>query len=359
MSGYGLFSCGRCDYRISCGKRGKGTPKNPYVQAIKDLNLYGLHSWDKFIPNDYMINDFETRLAVLQGLMDSDGYVDKKGRISFVSTSKKLANDLAWIVKSLGGIPYISNVTKSYTYKSVKKQGRPAFVVSFSLPEGICPFRLSRKKSRVKTKRFQLKNRTICGVEYVGKKECQCIFVEDEDHLYITDNFVVTHNTAIMLAILKALPKGCPTLVLANKKSLVEQNYEEIIKYGFENVGRLYGKYKNPNMITCSTVQSLHKMEPLLDKIKVLIVDEIHENMSGQPKKYFNKLKSCSVRAAVSATPFKFGGKDQCQKWLVKGYFGPALKAKSVGGSLTRATCRKGAPCRSPDATSTPSGSPT
>jgi superfamily II DNA or RNA helicase len=142
-------------------------------------------------------------------------------------------------------------------------------------------------------------------------------------------------KTAIMLAILKALPKGCPTLVLANKKSLVEQNYEEIIKYGFENVGRLYGKYKTPNMITCSTVQSLHKMEPLLDKIKVLIVDEIHENMSGQPKKYFNKLKSCGVRAAVSATPFKFGGKDQCQKWLVKGYFGPALKAKSVGGSLT------------------------
>ena len=142
-------------------------------------------------------------------------------------------------------------------------------------------------------------------------------------------------KTLIMLAILKALPEGTPTLVLANKKSLVEQNYDEIVKYGFKNVGRLYGKYKEPNVITCSTVQSLHKMESLLDKIKVLVVDEIHENMSKQPKKYFNKLKSCSVRAAVSATPFKFGGKDMCQKWLVKGYFGPALKAKSAGGTLT------------------------
>lgn len=142
-------------------------------------------------------------------------------------------------------------------------------------------------------------------------------------------------KTAIMLAILKALPRGTPTLVLANKKSLVQQNYEEIMNYGFKDVGRLYGRYNEPNIITCSTVQSLHKIEPLLEKIKVLVVDEIHENMSRQPKKYFNKLKSCSVRAAVSATPFKFGGKDMCQKWLVKGYFGPALKAKSAGGSLT------------------------
>lgn len=142
-------------------------------------------------------------------------------------------------------------------------------------------------------------------------------------------------KSLIMVSILKALPDGCPSLVLANKKSLVEQNYEEIVKHGFKNVGRLYGKYKEPNVITCATVQSLHKMESLLDKIKVLIVDEIHENMSKEPKKYFNKMKSCSVRAAVSATPFKFGGKDQCQKWLVKGYFGPALKAKSAGGILT------------------------
>jgi superfamily II DNA or RNA helicase len=142
-------------------------------------------------------------------------------------------------------------------------------------------------------------------------------------------------KTLVMVSILKALPNECPILVLANKKSLVEQNYEEIVKWGFDKVGRLYGKYNDPNVITCATVQSLHKMEPLLGKVKALVVDEIHENMSKQPKKYFNKLSSCSVRAAVSATPFKFGGSDQCQKWLVKGYFGPLLKTKSAGGVLT------------------------
>jgi len=142
-------------------------------------------------------------------------------------------------------------------------------------------------------------------------------------------------KTAIMLSILKALPQDCPTLILANKKSLVEQNYEEMIKAGFENVGRLYANHKTPSIFTCATVQSLHKMEPLLDKIKAVVVDEIHENMSKEPKKFLNKMKSCSVRVAVSATPFKFGGKDLCQKWLVKGYFGPILKSKSAGGVLT------------------------
>ncbi len=142
-------------------------------------------------------------------------------------------------------------------------------------------------------------------------------------------------KTNIMISILKAIPENCPTLILANKTSLVQQNYEEMMKWGFTNVGRLYGKYKEPDVFTCSTVQSLHKIEPLLGKIKVLIVDEIHEIMSKQPKKFINKMKSCSVRAAVSATPFKFGGKDYCQKWLVKGYFGPVLKSKSIGGVLT------------------------
>ena len=334
-SGYKLVSCGKYDYRVTCGKRGKGTPKNPYVEYIKKLKLSGLYSYEKFIPDNYKINKFEIRLSVLQGLMDSDGYISKDGKISFVTTSKKLASDFSWLVKSLGGIPYIREKIKKYSYKNIVKNGRMAYEISFCLPEGVIPFRLKRKKIRLKLKRSQLKNRTICGVEYVGKKECQCILVQDKDHLYITDNFVVTHNTNIMLSIIKSLPKNCPTLILANKKSLVEQNYEEMIKAGFENVGRLYASHNKPNIFTCATVQSLHKIEPLLDKIKVVIVDEIHENMSKQPKKYLNKMKSCSVRAAISATPFKFGGKDLCQKWLVKGYFGPVLKSKSAGGVLT------------------------
>ncbi len=137
-------------------------------------------------------------------------------------------------------------------------------------------------------------------------------------------------KTAIMIGILKALSPNTPTLFLANRKGLVEQNYNEMMKWGFENVGRLYDKYKKPDVITCATIQSLHKIEKILPHFKVVIVDEIHDMMSKQPKRFYNKLKGACVRIAVSATPFKFGGKDRVQKYSVKGHFGPVFKTESA-----------------------------
>jgi superfamily II DNA or RNA helicase len=142
-------------------------------------------------------------------------------------------------------------------------------------------------------------------------------------------------KTLIMISILKALPQNCPTVILANRKSLVEQNYQEMMEWGFENVGRLYDRYNDPNIFTCATVQSLHKMGTAIGKVRAMVVDEIHENMSKKPKQFFNKMKACSVRVAVSATPFKFGGTDRTQKFSVKGYFGPIMRSTSMGGVLT------------------------
>ena len=143
-------------------------------------------------------------------------------------------------------------------------------------------------------------------------------------------------KTNILIAALKALPKNCPTLVLANRKTLVEQNHKEIKKWGFDNVGRVYDKYNEPNMITCATVQSIKKIEHLLPKIKALFVDEIHEMTSKGPKKTYNKMKDCSIRIAISATPFKFGGQDKVQKYTVKGYFGPMFSSGEEGALTTK-----------------------
>jgi len=137
-------------------------------------------------------------------------------------------------------------------------------------------------------------------------------------------------KTIIMLGILKSIAPDTPILFLANRKSLVDQNYIAMKEAGLDNVGRLYDKFNEPNVITCATVQSTHKLTKLLPKFKVLIVDEIHEMMSKKPKQTYRKLKSASVRVAVSATPFKFGGKDDCQKYSVKGFFGPVLKTKAA-----------------------------
>ena len=143
-------------------------------------------------------------------------------------------------------------------------------------------------------------------------------------------------KSLVMVGILKTIAPNMPTLVLQNRASLAQQNYEEFVKWGLPNVGSLWGGSVNPSMITVATVQSVAKIEKALPKIKVLIVDEIHDMMSTLPKAVYRRLKAADIRVAVSATPFKFGGKDSVQKFYVRGFFGPILKIKSAeGGVLT------------------------
>jgi superfamily II DNA or RNA helicase len=145
-------------------------------------------------------------------------------------------------------------------------------------------------------------------------------------------------KSLIMLGILKTIPPKTPTLVLQNRVSLAQQNYDEFSNWGIPDVGCLWGGAVKPNIITVASIQSIAKIEKVLPKIKVLIVDEIHDMMSKLPKAVYRRLKSADVRVAVSATPFKFGGKDNVQKFHVRGFFGPILKVKSAAsGVLTTA----------------------
>jgi superfamily II DNA or RNA helicase len=86
-------------------------------------------------------------------------------------------------------------------------------------------------------------------------------------------------------------------------------------------------------------------MAPLIPKIKALVVDEVERMMSKIPKKFYNKMTSCSMWVGVSATPFKWDGKDKCQKFEVKGYFGPVMRTSSehanAEGILTTESLQK------------------
>lgn len=205
--------------------------------------------------------------------------------------------------------------------------------IELALKHWEIPYRIDDERSLVKFKFENIDKNFLNqwlppGATPLELYDYQVDFVNHaiQNHRGIVLSPTSSGKTEIMLAILKALPQNIPTLILANKKSLVEQNYERLSEWGFPNIGRVYDKYFEPNVFTCATVQSLHKIEPLLPKIKTLIVDEIHDMMSKGPKVFYNKMKSCSVRVAVSATPFKFGGTDKCQKYSVKGYFGPVFK---------------------------------
>ena len=192
--------CSKYDYAINGGVQ----------KYIKSMGLFGHKSESKFIPDNYKYNSVENRVKLLQGLMDSDGYASKNGRVAQFSTvSEQLKNDFVELVQSLGGICYVSSRIPTYTYKGDKKQGQLAYTVTISLPNEIAPFWLPRKVARFIPKTKYQPIRFITKVEFDRFDLTQCIEVEDESHTYITDNYAVTHNTHTLAIATKAnMDKG-------------------------------------------------------------------------------------------------------------------------------------------------------
>lgn len=185
--------------------------KNKYVDEIKKLNLLGTYSDTKFIPDIYLYNDVESRIALLQGLLDTDGGLHKSkqrsGKVSysleFSTTSTKLRDGVIWLVQSLGGTAtYIKRASQYKDKHDIIKKCLDHYRIKIRLPEEIIPFKLDRKLIPYKNTTHIQPYRYIVRIEKLDKKEeCQCIMVGSEEHLYITDNFIVTHNTEIAVLI--------------------------------------------------------------------------------------------------------------------------------------------------------------
>jgi superfamily II DNA or RNA helicase len=148
-------------------------------------------------------------------------------------------------------------------------------------------------------------------------------------------------KTFILISLLKCLPPKTPTLFVTKSASLVHQNYLEMEQWGVENLGRWYGKYKEPNYVMCVTqhTQTFNSIKKLLPKFKVLLVDEVHDCMSEVPIRAYKKMKNASVRIGFSATPFKWNKKkvDEVHKYTTKGHFGPVFKTDTVDAGLLTA----------------------
>lgn len=177
--------------------------RNPLSTEFKKYSLVGKKSHNKFVPEDFKINSEEVRLEVLRGLMDSDGSVfverrTNKVRTQFYSVSYQLAQDVMFLVRSLGGFAYYRkrefDESDSHLYKGrIIRHTQPSYVVDIRMNQN--PFKLKRKAEKyengVKTPYVKL----IASAEFVGEEECQCISVDATDRLYLTNGFNITHNT--------------------------------------------------------------------------------------------------------------------------------------------------------------------
>ena len=157
----------------------------------------------KFIMDDFLFNSIDNRIALLQGLMDSDGCANKNGSCEFSSKSPKLAEQVQWLVRSLGGFASIDIDDSGYYSKKYEKyvECNKRYRVTISMCDATIPlFRMSRKQERVRYRTKWADSLFIANVEYVREDEAQCIMVDSEEHLYLTEDFIVTHNTSMTTA---------------------------------------------------------------------------------------------------------------------------------------------------------------
>lgn len=178
---------------------GKKERRNPVRSYLSEQGLLGLKSYEKYVPSEYLYAPIMFRLEVLRGLMDTDGSVFEhrsgNSRVQYYSTSLQLAKDVRFLVHSLGGTAslrkreYAEDAGHGYQGKTIR-HCRPLYVVDIVIAKN--PFSMKAKSERFKSMNPQ---RIISKVEYVGRKECQCIQVAAKDHLYLTDHCIVTHNT--------------------------------------------------------------------------------------------------------------------------------------------------------------------
>ena len=188
----------------TAGGRGGLRVANPVTAVLRDLGLAGTRSATKFVPIDYLLNSAAVRLAVLQGLLDTDGGpVRQRGRtcrVQYTTCSDRLRDDVVFLVRSLGGVAY-TRTRRAAGRKPGGTAERPiayrhdAHVVDIRLPAGVAPFRLRRKQEAYDADGGGRPMRFVDSIEPAGEAECVCISVAAADSLYVTSDFLVTHNT--------------------------------------------------------------------------------------------------------------------------------------------------------------------
>lgn len=168
---------------------------NRVATYLRKLGLAGKTAHGKFVPESYLCGDAPSRRLLLQGLLDTDGSPNGRRGFEFCSASRQLAEDVRALALSLGGRARIARTS-----------GGTAWRVWGRLAGEMAPFRLSRKLAKLELA-GEVK-RAISAVEPDGFAECVCISIDHPDRLYVTRDYIVTHNTMNFALLYGMSPQG-------------------------------------------------------------------------------------------------------------------------------------------------------
>ena len=166
----------------------------------------------KRVPDPYQRGSFEQRLALVQGLVDSDGYVDGHGAYRFTNAEKRLADSFFQLVTSLGCVASVHRRAGRMRAGQLSRESWEV-IVSTGLPLA----RLPRKAlaARREWKREQV-SRYVTDVRRVPYTPVRCVQVDNSDHLYLAGRGMIpTHNSTLALDLARAASvKGGLTAVI-------------------------------------------------------------------------------------------------------------------------------------------------
>ena len=204
------ISSGRLDKRNSNTITTNIRKLGPLISRL-GLKVIGKY---KFIPEDYLYGSISQRKAMLEGLMDTDGTVSS-GTASYCSVSEKLIDGVVSLVRSLGG-----RATKTRNHYGNCISWRISILFT-----DYTPFRLQRKRNKHKISSHTFSR--IVSIEPIENKLGRCIKVANSDGLYVTNDYLLTHNTSFA--------KGMLLFLIANAFF----KYPNVDAYDRENAERL------------------------------------------------------------------------------------------------------------------------
>lgn len=282
---------------------------------FKDIpEMIGIYSIDKKIPDTYMLNDVDTRLMILQGLMDTDGsisYNNGRYHLRYTSTSEELLKQVVWLLRSFG---YSGTIIKDNRDKKYTKDfcGSVFFRVPNSIKHNFLTLtskRIIAEEAANQKQENVYNDLLIKNIEFSHKEKSRCIMVDNPEHLYLTEDFIVTHNTFIALYAISKL--GLKPLIIAPTTLLKNQWIENFTDLGIDNSDIATNIYDAPNktfcVVTISSIENeLRKdweglMKVLRDSsFGIKVIDESHLHLKGILK--FDALCNIKHNWYLSAT---------------------------------------------------------
>ncbi len=203
-------------------------------EFLKDVPELLNYSHDKYIPEIYMYNDLETRLELFRGLMDTDGcisYCDGRYNVTYSSTSRKLLEQIRELILGLGFICNISSPDKR-----VEKYSKGYYATAnIRVPNAFKQELFTHPKKHKIAWEASLRGDCqqpfthlyIKDVKKVTRAHCKCIKVDAPDSLFLTEDFIVTHNT--FMACYSAIEVGIRTLIIVPTSSIKKQWADTLI----------------------------------------------------------------------------------------------------------------------------------